>query len=1106
MNRIPVVLLLLLFLATGRAFAAIAPQITVPRCPVAPVIDGTIGDEEWKHAAAVTGFVEYTKRHLDVRQIVAFVTRDDQNLYLAFKLPVYPAGASLIANYDKRDGTWMAHNENEWSADDILELFLDPHFGEYKAEDKFYQFMGNSRDFILLDQASAPAIGIMEQTAWNGRWSFKNRVRENIWEAEISIPLADLGVKEIPDGTKWFAHFSRIWGATFAWTTLSPVTSALNVPKGGARLEFDAQAPAVRLLDVTPLLNGRFGFNGEIVNGTRDVALNIIARVTPEGGTNPLAEKNWSVKLKPGEIYRLSADEPAGLADTNTFAFWVTDTTSGKTLAKNEFSFLKAPVYPVFPQKIKHAFQADARYLPSSRRVWVDGINFTQFPDRKRVADTRLSIVRLTAEKTGSKRQTVFSRSLPVGGGKLTDFNVPVGGAIAAEGRYEIVVTLRDRAGNELAAERTPFLWRQFPFVGTTAGMHTPIIPPYQPIEYGADRIKVLGREYLLNDLALFTQMTAAQQEPTVGAAVEPLLAAPVSLALTAGGVESLLQPGGRVRLVDHAPGKATYRATGVFPGVTVEVTNAIEYDGMAWLTLRIVPRRPVRVDGLVFDIPLREGQATLLHEIPDEIRRVYAGVTPAGTGTVWDSTRIANTSLHGNFKPLFWLGNEDRGLTWFGETDRGWSLDEKKPAIEVIRRPGEVVLRLNLINQPLLLQSPRTISFGLQATPVKPLPAGRRSWIFPYRNGGQEPLALKNLKHFTFDFLYMTATEFSPYPGNWDTMRAIIDEYARQGWTLFSYRECGGIIDPKITPEHEVYFGEWNKVRGHGAASYRDFRVWAQDQVFKRCGLHAFYEDNAYVTPRYDPALGIGYLRDDGQPQGEFLFRPLRELLRRDAALYAENKMPNYTAVHKSTSMMTPCYSFTTFAIDGEQRFMDTAGRDYIDNFPLDYIRAHIMGRQFGLMPLFLSEIHLDDALQQAAIYRGARSELALLLLHEIPIWPPYGMDVGSLRNTYQFMDELDIGAPDVVFHPYWENNLPAQTAQDDVKVSLWVRQDKAVAVIVNLGDEKEARVKIDFSRLGFTPTVCKNYENKSPLDIGDGRITIRIPRHDYRLIWMER
>jgi hypothetical protein len=246
-----------------------------------------------------------------------------------------------------------------------------------------------------------------------------------------------------------------------------------------------------------------------------------------------------------------------------------------------------------------------------------------------------------------------------------------------------------------------------------------------------------------------------------------------------------------------------------------------------------------------------------------------------------------------------------------------------------------------------------------------------------------------------------------------------------------------------------------------------------------KRAGLHAYYEDNAYLSPVKDSAQGYGYVREDGQYQGRFPVRRMREYMRRQAAVYHVLGKPHYLGVHKSTTMMPPCYSFVTFAIDGEQRFMTSPGTDYIDQFPLDYFRAHIIGRQFGFVPMFLSEIYLGAG-KEEAIKRGTRSEFALLLLHEVISWPPYDLDQATLNNSIRAIGEFDLGAPDVVFHPYWEKEKVTTTESKDVVVTLWKRPSKALAVVANVGDKKQTRMQFDLSKLKLNPKTATNFETK--------------------------
>jgi hypothetical protein len=162
-------------------------------------------------------------------------------------------------------------------------------------------------------------------------------------------------------------------------------------------------------------------------------------------------------------------------------------------------------------------------------------------------------------------------------------------------------------------------------------------------------------------------------------------------------------------------------------------------------------------------------------------------------------------------------------------------------------------------------------------------------------------------------------------------------------------------------------------------------------------------------------------------------------------------------------------------------------------------------MGRQFGMVPIFLSEIKLDDKLQHDAVLRGTRSELALLLLHELAIWPAGSLDQKSLVTSYELLNAFDVGAADVVYHPYWAKAPAAEAPAPNVKVSVWTRPGKAIAVVANLGDAQTATVRLNPAALGFAPATVRDYEAKTNLTLNADAITVPIPRHDYRLLWME-
>ncbi len=93
--------------------------------------------------------------------------------------------------------------------------------------------------------------------------------------------------------------------------------------------------------------------------------------------------------------------------------------------------------------------------------------------------------------------------------------------------------------------------------------------------------------------------------------------------------------------------------------------------------------------------------------------------------GQLWstlDTGRLGSGMSVGSFYPCLWVGNEKRGLLWWGDNDRGWAPDNEVPAHEVLRKGNEVIIRNNIIGKPLKLNAPRAVTFGYMASPFRPL------------------------------------------------------------------------------------------------------------------------------------------------------------------------------------------------------------------------------------------------------------------------------------------------------------------------------------------------------------------------------------------------
>ena len=115
-----------------------------------------------------------------------------------------------------------------------------------------------------------------------------------------------------------------------------------------------------------------------------------------------------------------------------------------------------------------------------------------------------------------------------------------------------------------------------------------------------------------------------------------------------------------------------------------------------------------VTVEELLLEMPVRPEHARYLYHFPGQWGSVAnSGFLPAGGWT------------HA-FKPFVWLGDEDRGLAWFCESDENWSPADPQQALTISRREDRVVLCCHLIERPTVLAGPLKYTFGFQATPVK--------------------------------------------------------------------------------------------------------------------------------------------------------------------------------------------------------------------------------------------------------------------------------------------------------------------------------------------------------------------------------------------------
>ncbi|MDY0170327.1 MAG: DUF6067 family protein [Thermoguttaceae bacterium] len=304
-------------------------------------------------------------------------------------------------------------------------------------------------------------------------------------------------------------------------------------------------------------------------------------------------------------------------------------------------------------------------------------------------------------------------------------------------GDYELHLSLIAGDGVRREITRT-FERRQFPWENVSLGRERVVIPPFTPlvVDEAGSTVACVLRRHQLDGTGLWRQVTSQDRN---------LLEAPMRLEIQSGG-QTHVAAGSALTFTEKAPDRAAGHASWSAGPVRGRTEFDFEYDGLMLLTLHLEPAE-AGVDAMQLVIPMKSAETWLMHPVTDLLRHHYAGVIPDGqgklweyggklrevkytetgapdaNGKVWDSRHVARWQLPGPFVPYIWLGGPERGICWFAENDRDWSLDPEEPTLVIRRRGAATELIVRLATRPFELIRPRTITMGLMATPAKPMP-----------------------------------------------------------------------------------------------------------------------------------------------------------------------------------------------------------------------------------------------------------------------------------------------------------------------------------------------------------------------------------------------
>ncbi|MBC7327678.1 hypothetical protein H5T87_06145 [bacterium] len=1083
----------------------------LPLMPQPPNVDGYVEEKEWSYGAKFDGF-SYNGR-LEPRRVIGYIGATVDKIYIA------------IISELPREGKILTEVKGPYEKivfDDSIEIWIDPNPEEENGIT--YQVLFNSLGYAFYLAHPRGNVTTQEYYGWKGNFKIANGFHNGFWHAEVEIPIESIAQKRNANEGKWAINICRDFKQPWAWSSLG---NASYNPVGQILFIFNNDDSLItKFSHNSDPIFGNINCTLEVKNPTPNL-LPIKASLSLRKDSSPEEIKQETIDLKPGESKTLELLS----MDGNNFSLSVlVSSQDGNTVYYSRtYSWKRAESsekWTTSPEKKKLPVDFLFSYYPYLNRMKILA-DITALPD-----DAKLNalIFQVKEDKPNGKLvKEVKIKSDEFREGKCEKtFELP-----PLAGRYKIVAKAE---GENVPGEVVKKFERKvFPeWEHNNLGKSRRVYPPFIPIKVDGKKLFTVMKEYELNEWGLLSSLKTEDQEMRIK---KELLSAPMTYIATIEGKN--YQPSKmKLHFKEKSQDRVIAQADFQLGDLNVSSLSTLEYDGTLRIDLTLLPSSKT-VDSLVLEIPLKNEQAEMMHAMADGIRDVIlSDYIPSGEGVVWDASKLMTSNFPPNFCTYIFLGNPRRGVCWFAENDRGWSWDPQKPNLQLVRRGDTLTLQVNLVNKPIKIDKPRTITFGILGAPVKPrLPGWRYRWFkekfhllgtdinwFALGDCGSVYTAGKDMYLWKMlaegnkrqlsdqeieEVIQKGRKYFEPY-GRTDAFiaHARYNLRSHYGATMVFYYNRSSY---SACEEFQTFMDEWclndyNPYRGEDSIyeiqivpseSYIDYALYWFGKSFDIANNKGVYHDNYFFIPSFNTMMTGAYEKEDGTIMPSTGVWQLRELQKRIFVYMNERGMEPIVMVHNTSTQILPLYSFATVQYDWEWHYSEG---DVQTRFPRKYILLVSTGELAGTWPVLLSDhgpLESDPWTQKT--YIGVT--LVHDLLGPVAVWEP---QLGALWEKYREPFLKLAENKDMVAYRYWdEKPMPVYADNPDLPGIVYCLPGKEAlyAITSYSTKDEEAVVHIKPQILGFNNYKVIDVDNGEEIAVSNDTFRFIIKKHDLKV-----
>lgn len=1065
------------------------PQLTVPRLATAPTIDGTVAPGEWDRAGAATGFFHYLERQLADQQPVVLMGYDDDNLYLCYVVPAR-RGQAPTASVTKRDGP--VHRE------DAVEFLLLPPDGKLRH--------------LIVNAVGTVFDAFDGDPSFDGQWQIAaGRARERnlpaefragfeaYWGVEMALSFAELRIAPPRPGEPWRVNLC-IDGSMPR--VLAPTFEKYAMFDRFATLRFAGEdEPFAALGTLGKPGSGRVALGGWAINPTsKEVQFHAAVRAQ-QAGTHTVEQTGFDEIV--GAEAR--AEQHVTVPPGGRKAILLTQTMDDQRFDRLTVQ-VRVMASGAAPQLISRQQWAYQVRLPlrvtlqnyPSRRQAVLEVDATEIAELPADAAAHWSV------KDAESREVLRGESILERGRTEPAIDY----AALAPGRYRVQVALQGGgqaesialAESELTHPGTP-VW-----MNNDIGKAPRVLKPFAPLTFADDAVHAWRRIIAWDSSSILpARMTGAD---------EPLLASPAKLVIVAEGKEAAFALSD-MQWISREPHRAEFNIKSQAAGFTLTGNGWIEYDGLLWMDVTLdAGDQPREIQSLTLELPMPREQAKLYHGVPDR----------ALTGPIHDQP------LGFPFQYYFWLGNPKRGLGFAVESLKDFFPYDGQAMYDVIPRGDTVLWRVKFIQQPVRRKTVQ-YAFGLQATPVKPLPGDYHAWIGENYDTNADSFWRSPMRgEMDMAIIWNNRTRYMPAfcdPMNVDVavVRKLTEQIHGEGVPALVYFAPVQFSEG-AHPDHETFANEWMihprsswnvagfesvQVRASPVSSYVDFLLFGLQRTAREGRAAGFYFDGDMPLADVNPAHGAGWTDDQGKVHPTYPVLGIRRFMQRVAVMLEEEVEANpdvprkdhggpayHLWGHVSGQVCPMTHSPATALLCGEWFKQPLRqGRTYAELLARDTFRPRYISEPWGIPNSFLAiaTSHPERAREQS------EAILAYILPQGVPLFPRY-FDNSVRDPVLAAMKQFD--SSHARYTPAWDENpvLKIDAPHGDVLLGAWDRDGRILAVISNVGD---VTAEVDLHSRGTALLLKTIYPPAAPRANAAEAWRIAVPAHSFVMVLLE-